>query len=275
MQIPNCLFDSHCHTSYITHLSLTDIVDRCKLKNVSCIWSMSVVEEDFIKVIADSETTNGFVRPFLGVDPEVFVPNSTEFVGFEDSKFKINKWKQKIIDSIYKYNSNPMIQIGIGEIGLDMYWLRKNKCGQSEINQSIDAQISLFRSMLEIASEFSLPVSIHSRGYEYETFNIVKEFKINSTVVFHSFTGGFDLFLKIISAGYFIGINAISTYKTGSNVLNNLTKVLNKKLESLYDLYNRQILLETDAPYLSIDRNSRFSSPDQVYDLFEFLKSNL
>lgn len=121
--------------------------------------------------------------------------------------------------------------IGIGEIGLDLYWS----------SEFFKEQKKVFEYQIAISIEKELPVAIHCRDAFAEIVESLRQFdasKLNG--IFHSFTGAPDEAETIFSLGNFVlGINGIVTYKsaTFANTLNQIP--LSK------------IVLETDCPYLS------------------------
>jgi TatD DNase family protein len=118
----------------------------------------------------------------------------------------------------------------IGEIGLDYYWDR------TFIKEQEDA----FRTQIEWALQYKLPIVIHTRNAMQETINIVKEYnKQGLTGIFHCFGGSIESAREIIKAGFYLGIGGVLTYKKAG-----LSEVLEHvSLEHM--------VLETDAPYLT------------------------
>lgn len=117
--------------------------------------------------------------------------------------------------------------IGIGEIGIDLYWTKENK----------DLQIEFFEKQLKLSLEYNLPVSIHSRDAIELTYQILS--KNNYKGVIHCFSGSLEMANKFIKLGYLIGIGGVVTFKN-----TNLKEVVkNIPMES--------IITETDGPYLA------------------------
>lgn len=119
---------------------------------------------------------------------------------------------------------------GIGEIGIDLYWDQKFKA----------EQVSAFRHQLKLAKSNKLPVVIHVRNSFDETFEIVKEEQDGTLKgIFHCFTGDNNEAKKITDLGFLLGIGGVLTFKNST---------LDETLKNV-DIAN--IVLETDAPYLS------------------------
>ena len=84
--------------------------------------------------------------------------------------------------------------LGIGEIGIDLYW---DKTLLAE-------QAIVFRQQIEWALEYHLPVIIHVRDSFRESINVLSGFKNSGlTGVFHSFTGTQEEAQEIIAFGGF------------------------------------------------------------------------
>ncbi|ACU57746.1 TatD family hydrolase [Chitinophaga pinensis] len=118
----------------------------------------------------------------------------------------------------------------IGEIGLDFYWDKTH----------VEQQYKAFRTQLELAREYSLPVAIHSRESTRECIDEVKALQDGRlSGVFHCFSGTLEEAKEIIDLGFYLGIGGVVTFKKSG---------LDKILEEI-DLAN--VVLETDAPYLA------------------------
>lgn len=121
--------------------------------------------------------------------------------------------------------------IAVGEIGIDLYWETKY----------FHCQELAFRTQLDWALAYQLPVIIHVRDSFRQTMNILADYQGKELRgVFHSFTGNKEQLKSVIQlGGFYIGINGIITFKNAS---------LHKSIETADLDY---IVLETDAPYLS------------------------
>ena len=84
--------------------------------------------------------------------------------GFLNISFQEYFWK-KHLSEIVKLKSNYEKIIGIGETGLDYYYENSDK----------DTQKKIFIEHIEASLELNLPLIVHSRSAEDDTFNILKE----------------------------------------------------------------------------------------------------
>lgn len=117
--------------------------------------------------------------------------------------------------------------IGIGEIGLDLYWTKEYK----------QLQIEYFEKQLKLSLEYNVPVNIHSRDAIELTYQILS--KDNYKGIIHCFSGSLEMANKFIKKGYLIGIGGVVTFKN-----TNLKEVV-KNIPMEF------IVTETDGPYLA------------------------
>jgi TatD DNase family protein len=120
--------------------------------------------------------------------------------------------------------------VAIGEIGIDLFW------DQSRLKEQQD----MFRSQIQLAKQYELPIVIHCRDAFDEVFEILEEEKGPDLFgIFHCFTGTLEQAQLAISYNMKLGIGGVVTFKNGK-----IDQFLNQ-----IDLTH--IVLETDAPYLS------------------------
>jgi len=119
--------------------------------------------------------------------------------------------------------------VGVGEVGIDLYWDKSFK------NEQIDA----FDTQVKWAKEFDLPVIIHARDAMDITIDIIKKHQDgNLKGIFHCFTGDVNQAFKIMKLGFYMGIGGVLTYKNSG-----LKEVVNQ-------IPVEYLVLETDSPYL-------------------------
>jgi len=120
--------------------------------------------------------------------------------------------------------------VGIGEIGIDLYWSNEFK------NQQIEA----FHTQIKWSIERDLPIAIHCRNAFDEVFEVLEEYR-GSTLngVFHCFTGSLEQAQQAVGLNMSLGIGGVATFKNGK-----IDQFLNQ-----IDL--EHIVLETDSPYLA------------------------
>ncbi|NVJ88737.1 MAG: TatD family hydrolase [Flavobacteriaceae bacterium] len=118
----------------------------------------------------------------------------------------------------------------IGEIGIDLYW------DKSFLKQ----QQETFKTQIQWAKEKDLPIVIHCRDAFDEIFEVLeteKDEKLRG--IFHCFTGTIEQAKRALSYNMKLGIGGVVTFKNG------------KIDKFLHEIDLKEIVLETDAPYLA------------------------
>ena len=91
--------------------------------------------------------------------------------------------------------------VGIGETGLDFYYNHSDK----------KIQKKSFVEHISAASQLNIPVIVHSRNAETDTYEIIKSEKKNSNlkVLMHCFTGSKDFAKKLIDIDCYFSVSGI------------------------------------------------------------------
>ena len=119
--------------------------------------------------------------------------------------------------------------VGVGEIGLDLYW---DKTFEKQ-------QVEVLREQLSWAKQLRLPVSLHTREAFGLMFKVLEQEQDGGLRgVFHCFNGTKEQADIAMSLGFHLGLGGVITYK-------------NCDVKSfLNEIPLDKILLETDDPYL-------------------------
>lgn len=134
-------------------------------------------------------------------------------------------------DYIDFFKDNKKFIVAIGEIGLDYYWDKSSR----------EKQIELFEKQLKFAEDNNLPVIIHNREATEDVYKILSKYKLKGII--HAFSGSHEMAKNYIKLGYKIGVGGVITFK-------------NSKLkEVIKNIDIRDIVLETDSPYLTPEPN--------------------
>ena len=209
----NSLVDSHCHLyyePYINDIQLT--INECQKYNIKKMLSISV---DFETSIANINIAKKYPEIYCTVGIH---PNST-----------LNT-AEKELDKIESLINKTKKIIGIGETGLDYYreYNKENQC-------------LFFTRQIELAIKYNMPIIVHTREAENDTYNILKKFSDkNLKIIIHCFSGSDKFALKCIEMGCYISFSGNITFKNADNL---------RKICKMIDL--NKILIETDSPYLS------------------------
>ena len=207
--------DSHCHLDYPKlYDQLDDIVKRAEYNQVKYLLTICTTLESFerIKLII---TKYKNIYGTFGIHP-----HESEKYPQVDSKFILN----------IKNKHNKII--GIGETGLDFYYNHSEK----------EIQKKSFIEHISAASQLNIPIIVHSRNAEVDTYEILKSESKNSNlkVLIHCFTGSRDFAKKLIDLNFYISVSGIITFKKSTELADTVSSI---PMENL--------LVETDSPYLA------------------------
>ena len=121
----------------------------------------------------------------------------------------------------------------------------------------------MFEEHIYAAQERNLPLIVHTRSAEKETFHTLeKHLKIkNFKILIHCFTGSREFAFKLIDLGAYISASGVVTFKKSSELAN-----------TFKDLPNNKILVETDAPYLApVPLRGKPNEPSYIIHTVKFL----
>jgi TatD DNase family protein len=133
---------------------------------------------------------------------------------------------EQIISLTRKYSNDI---VAVGEVGLDYHWVKDPRARK--------AQEPIFSRFIDTAIDLKLPIVIHSRKAELHATEML-ESQFSGDVLMHCFDGSPDVAKRVAENGWFITLPA------------NFGKYRNR-VRAAEILPLKQILLETDGPYLS------------------------
>ena len=207
------MIDSHCHLDHEPLFNnLNEVIKRSKEVGIKKILTICTTIKSF-KMIEEILKTDEIIFGTFGIHPH------------ETEKNNVNK------NIIIKNINNNTKLIGIGETGLDFYYNNSNK----------QKQIESFKEHIESAIETKIPIIVHSRGSEKETFDILNEYKnYNPKILMHCFTGSYAFFKKMDTLNAIFSASGIITFKNSLDLQSTFSKIPTDKL-----------LVETDSPFLA------------------------
>ncbi len=207
------MIDSHCHLDVEPlYENINDIILRSKNVGISKLLTICTNLESFenIKKLINIDS---MIYGTFGIHPH------------DADKYLISKLK--IIQNA-KYSKKI---IGIGETGLDFYYNNSDKKNQ----------IKSFTNHIEACLEVNLPLIVHSRNAEEDTFDILNNFKnTNLKILMHCFTGSYEFAKKLLNFDSYFSASGIITFKNSSDLRNTFAYIPNEK-----------IIIETDSPFLA------------------------
>ena len=108
-------------------------------------------------------------------------------------------------------------------------------------NSERTKQINSFIEHIEASLKSNVPLIIHSRDAEKETFEILNEYKNkNLKILMHCFTGSLNFANKLQSLNAYFSASGIITFKNSLDLQNTFKSLPLDK-----------ILIETDSPFLA------------------------
>ncbi len=230
------IIDSHCHLTYEPMSNdLHETIKRARKDGVEYMLTISTEDKSFNKILE-------IVRAHKCV-------YGTYGIHHHEAKSHQNISSADITN---KLNQNNKI-IGIGESGLDFYYNHSEK----------KHQIKCFEEHIYAAQENKLPLIVHTRSAEKETYEILrKHLKIkNFKFLIHCFTGSREFAFKLIELGAYISASGVVTFKKSKDLAN-----------TFKDIPNKKILVETDAPYLSpVPLRGKSNEPSYIVYTVKFL----
>ena len=238
------LVDSHCHLQDSQFESDRDeVLDRARQAGVSAFVVIGTDLESSWRAV-DLADSHSDVYAAVGVHPH-------------DAK----DLDDRTLGAVERLADSPKV-VAIGEIGLDYY----RKLSPPEV------QIDAFHRQLDLARRLSLPVVIHSREADGETYDVIASYeeralpdwpKDRPLGVMHCFAGDLMLALRYIQIGFMVSIPGTCTYPKADRV---------GAVAGGIPL--RWMAVETDAPYLPPQshrgrRNEPAYLPDTVARIAE------
>jgi TatD DNase family protein len=214
------LVDSHCHLQDKKFKSDVDaVVSRAMEAGVTAMVTIGYDMDSSRRGIEIADSYEN-VYATIGVHPH-------------DAK----DVRPKDIDELAKMADSAKV-VGIGEIGYDFF---RNLSTREDQDRA-------FRAQLELARELKLPVVIHARDADEESYRVLAEYEAAARVdwprdrplgIMHCYAGDLPLALRYIELGFVISIAGTVTYPNSDRL---------RAVAGGIPL--RWMAVETDAPYL-------------------------
>jgi len=230
------IIDSHCHLDFPElHDDLKGVLKRAKDNNVGYLLTICTTPESFKKIKLIINKHDNIYGTF-GIHPH-------------ESKNHTNINHEYIVNE--KKNCRKII--GIGETGLDFYYNNSEKSVQKKS----------FIEHINAALNLDIPLIVHTRNAEFDTYDILKSEKKNSNlkVLIHCFTGSRDFSKKLIDINCYISVSGIITFKNSVELS-----------KTVADIPIENLLVETDSPYLSpVPFRGKSNEPSYIIHTINYL----
>ena len=229
------IVDSHCHLNYKgLDDDIENVVKRAKAAGVDMMLAINTKITEFEDVL---KIANDFPNIYasVGVHPH-------------ESENEPNI----ALDILLERAKNDKV-IAIGETGLDYFY----------DNAPRDMQKVNFKTHIKAAQETGLPLIVHTRDAEEDTYAIMAKAmdeKLYKAVI-HCFTASQDFADKALKMGCYISLSGIVTFKSAEGLQ-----------ETAKTLPLDKLLVETDAPFLApVPHRGKTCEPSFTRDTANFL----
>jgi len=230
------MIDSHCHLDHEPlYEDIKGVLIRSKEIGITKLLTICTTFNSYEKIIN-----------IIKIDPIIF---GTFGIHPHECEKEIAT-KNLIINKI---KDNKKI-IGVGETGLDFFYNHSDK----------KKQIDSFINHIEAGIKLDLPIIVHSRNAEKETFEILNSYKkYNPKILMHCFTGSIKFAKNLLTLNAFFSASGIITFKNSLD---------------LQDTFNflpmEKLLIETDSPFLApIPMRGKKNEPSYIKFTAEKLAS--
>jgi len=230
------IIDSHCHLEHEPMISnLNGVVERALINDVKFLLSICTTDKSYEQILPIVKKYKNIYGTY-GIHPH-----------------ETKNYKTLHSHDIIKKLSLSKKIIGIGETGLDFYYDYSDPAIQKKI----------FIEHINAAQVLDLPLVVHTRSAENETYEILKTEMKNKTfkVLIHCFTGSRKFAHQLIDLGCYISASGVVTFKNSKELA-----------DTFVTLPNDKILVETDSPYLSPEPlRGKANEPSHIVHTVNFI----
>ncbi|MFN3389593.1 MAG: TatD family hydrolase [Allosphingosinicella sp.] len=227
--------DSHCHLNYKGLVEdQQGVLARARAAGVDTMLNISTRRSEWDDVLGVAER-EGDVWASVGIHPH-------EADGHPDVDTAL----------LVERAAHPRV-VGIGESGLDYFYDHSDRARQR----------ASFRAHIAAARETGLPIIVHTREAEADTYEILADEmgKGAYSGVIHCFTASADFAEKALGLGLYISMSGIVTFKNAKDLQ-----------ETAKAIPLDRLLIETDSPFLApVPHRGRPCEPAFVADTARFL----
>lgn len=208
------LIDSHCHLEYEGLVEdQNGVLERARAAGIRGFLNISTRRSEWERVVGTAARYPD-VWASVGIHPH----EADQHADLGEA-------------ALLEATRHPKV-IGIGETGLDYYYDKSDR----------EVQQALFRTHVSVSRETGLPLIIHTRDAEDDTFRILEEEmgKGAFPALIHCFTASADFGRKVLDLGLSISISGIVTFKNAKDLQDVVATIPEDR-----------ILVETDSPFLA------------------------
>lgn len=229
------LVDSHCHLEYKGLIEdQAAVIARARAAGIGAFLNISTRQSEWDQVVGTAAR-----------EPDVFAS-----VGIHPHEADAHADLGRA--ALLEATRHPKV-IAIGETGLDYYYDKSDR----------ETQKSLFRMHIDVARETGLPLIIHTRDAEDDTYAILAEEMEKGAfpALIHCFTASRDFAEKVLMLGLTISLSGIVTFKNAKD-LQDVAMIIPED----------RLLVETDSPFLApVPHRGKVCEPAFVADTARFV----
>ncbi len=229
------LIDSHCHLEYKGLVEdQAAVLARARDAGVGAFLNISTRQSEWDQVVSTAAR-----------EPDVFAS-----VGIHPHEADAHQDLGR--EALLHATVHPRV-IAIGETGLDYFYDHSDRSTQQR----------LFRMHIDVARETQLPLIIHTRDAEDDTFAILADEMAQGAfpALIHCFTASAEFGAKVLELGLTISLSGIVTFKNAKD-LQEVAKIVPED----------RLLVETDSPFLApVPHRGRVCEPAYVADTAAFI----
>ncbi|HKP91910.1 MAG TPA: TatD family hydrolase [Thermoleophilaceae bacterium] len=203
------MIDSHCHLDHCD-APVAEVVERARAAGVTRLATVGIDAASTDFAIAAAREHDG-VSAIVGRHPQ-------SATGFGEAE----------AEAVERAAGDPVVR-AVGETGLDYY---RDYSPRDDQRRAFEAQI-------EVARRLGLPLVIHTRAAEDDTFAILRDRAEGLTVVLHCFSAP-DRVEECVERGYVCSFAGNVTYPKATDLQ-----------AAAREVPDELLMVETDSPYLA------------------------
>ena len=203
--------DTHCHLDHHEGLSVAEQVERARAAGVGLMITIGTDMASSTQAVSTARRFDD-VHACVGIHPNDAMEASP-----------------RVLEVIERLTEEPEV-VAVGETGLDYY--RDHTTPQQ--------QSAAFRAHIDLAREHDKTLVIHCREAWADCLAILEDATAPPRVVMHCFSGDVDVAKRCADRGWFLSFAGTVTFGNATSLR-----------DALAATPMRQVLVETDAPYLT------------------------
>ncbi len=231
------IIDTHAHIQFDAYkIDREEVILRCAKKNL--ILNLVGTQKDTSRRAVEMAEQYENMYASIGTHP---IHLHSTHVDEEESSF-LSREENFDEDYYEKLVQSPKV-IGIGECGLDLFHLPKDK----SVEEVLQKQTEVFLQHVEFADKHNLPLVIHCRDAHDQMIELLESLKRSIRGTVHCYTSNWEHAQRYLNLGLFLGFTGVVTFppkKLNPAPQIHLTEVIEK-------MPLDRIVVETDSPYLA------------------------